>query len=632
MAQLITPKYLESLRSSDYKNSMYAFAEIIDNSIDADANFIEVLFRTRLMGEKNYIIDDVFFIDNGTGIEHSQLNRVVVFSVSGNVPGNGKKTGRFGVGLPNSSFSQTKTFSVASRNTSDNWACVSIDLAKMIVDDTLEVPEVTHVLSDSLTYALSKTSVENPKTIVHWKNPDQLDFSNPEILFKKIEPLLGRIYRYFLKGQKVKILFSNIENNNDKKSLNIRPYDPNFLMSDQSILYDILVADIKKDHLGDGPGPLRPKDYLLEFIDSDSGTVKPLFQPLLSHTHGNIKVKYRNHEYKLSISASYAYKNIQKPGMKAPGSIGVGTAMRKKMVGGKYGPGGNISWVRNGREIDCGNYNLFNVSEEKNRWWSVEISYETLNDSDNVVDRLLGLSNTKQSFKFKPVADATTLHYDTNNESVARTYLMNNLTVEITSAIKELRRKLALQASAYSREIEPTTTPGGFPGPQAGTQRVLIDALGAGARLSDAEKEELTGMLATHLPGVPKDNIYRAVLQYSDIGIKNIPIYCQLHKSVFFESQNFQGRVLTLINTEHPFYQKIMGPLKEQNAKDLIISCELLISTLTKSVVESPENHQSVLESYQTKIANTLSDLLSRQEELIADNDDDIIDDIIIVD
>ena len=97
------------------------------------------------------------------------------------------------------------------------------------------------------------------------------------------------------------------------------------------------------------------------YVDQKNKKVKALFQELVSHTHGNIKVRFKDKEYKLSIKSSYAFKDIQKPGMYAPGAIGLGKTMRKKMVGGKYGPGGNISWVRNGREIDCGNYNLFNV-------------------------------------------------------------------------------------------------------------------------------------------------------------------------------------------------------------------------------------------------------------------------------
>ena len=92
----------------------------------------------------------------------------------------------------------------------------------------------------------------------------------------------------------------------------------------------------------------------------------------------------------------------------------------------------------------------------------------------------------------------------------------------LDDAIKQLKKKLTAQASAYARENEPTPTPGGFPGPQPGTQRVLIDALGAGAQLSEREKTELSTALGRHLPGVNIENIRSAVQLYSEIGIKNI--------------------------------------------------------------------------------------------------------------
>lgn len=624
MAQIITPKYLESLRSSDYKNSMYAFAEIIDNSIDAESSYIEIIFKTTLTGRKS-IIEDVFFVDNGIGIPHLQLDRVVIFSVSGNVPGSGdKKTGRFGVGLPNSSLSQTKNFSVASKDGQNIWATVAIDLGKMIANDSLEVPIVDEGLNAHITYVLSKTIVPNPRTIVHWKKPDQLDFSNPTDFYPKFEPLIGRIYRYFLKDDIVKIRLSTFENGNDPTFRDIRAYDPLFLLEGKSIVYDFIQEDIKRDYQGDSK--IRPKEYLKGFLDISQKIVKPLFQKLDSHSAVDlIKVKFQGREYKLSMTSAYAFKDIQKPGMNKPGSMkGLGQTMQKKMVGGKYGPGGNISWVRNGREIDCGNYNLFTIGEEKNRWWSIEISYDTEGDTDHVLDKMLGLSNTKQSFKFKAVSQPHTIDVDTESLSVARAYLMANLTVQISDAIKVLRQKLAVQASQYAREIEPENPDlGGFPGPQPGTSRVLLDALGPGEKLTVLEKAELSKSLAGHLPDVPKVNIENAVERYSEIGIRNIPIYCQLHPNVFFEAQRFRGRVLTLINTEHPFYKKIIQPLKENGSIDLIVSTELLISTLTKSSIESPENQQSALNSYHSKISNTLADLLTLQEATLTPEDGD---------
>ena len=64
MASIIGPKYLQKVRSSDYKNSIYAIAELIDNSVDADAKNVEIITVTN---QRN--IDDIYFIDDGKGMD-----------------------------------------------------------------------------------------------------------------------------------------------------------------------------------------------------------------------------------------------------------------------------------------------------------------------------------------------------------------------------------------------------------------------------------------------------------------------------------------------------------------------------------------------------------------------------------
>ena len=44
---IIGANFLEKFRSSDYKSSVYALAEILDNSVDANAQNIELITITR---------------------------------------------------------------------------------------------------------------------------------------------------------------------------------------------------------------------------------------------------------------------------------------------------------------------------------------------------------------------------------------------------------------------------------------------------------------------------------------------------------------------------------------------------------------------------------------------------------
>ena len=87
---IIGADFLDRFRSSDYKNSVYAIAEILDNSVDAEAKNIELITIT-----KDKKITEIFFVDDGKGMSEKTLEKCVVFSEGTNTSGS-KKTGYFG--------------------------------------------------------------------------------------------------------------------------------------------------------------------------------------------------------------------------------------------------------------------------------------------------------------------------------------------------------------------------------------------------------------------------------------------------------------------------------------------------------------------------------------------------------
>ena len=120
---IIGADFLEKFRSSDYKDSVYALAEILDNSVDAEAKKIEMITIT-----KNKKVTEIFFVDNGIGMSEKMLAKCVVFSEGTNTSGT-KKTGFFGMGLPNSSLSQCRDFSVICK-INNTWRQNRVDFKK----------------------------------------------------------------------------------------------------------------------------------------------------------------------------------------------------------------------------------------------------------------------------------------------------------------------------------------------------------------------------------------------------------------------------------------------------------------------------------------------------------------------
>jgi hypothetical protein len=154
----------------------------------------------------------------------------------------------------------------------------------------------------------------------------------------------------------------------------------------------------------------------------------------------------------------------------------------------------------------------------------------------------------------------------------------------------------------------------GVPTGTATTQQVLIDALGRGAQLTELQKNELSDKLSRNLAAVPIENIRYAVEKFSEIGIKNIPIYCSLENGKLFQAQKFQGRLLTLINTNHPFFIQIIKPLREKGEDSITASVELLLSALSREEINGLESDEAVIESYINRTSQSLNDLLRNQE------------------
>ena len=106
------PEYLiKSIAEQGYSLET-ALADLIDNSISAEANKIEILTDV-----SNKECLKMFIVDNGKGMSEEQLIKNLKFP-SSSVDDKRVETdlGRFGLGLKTASFSQTRKFTVITRN------------------------------------------------------------------------------------------------------------------------------------------------------------------------------------------------------------------------------------------------------------------------------------------------------------------------------------------------------------------------------------------------------------------------------------------------------------------------------------------------------------------------------------
>ena len=104
---LVAPMLMQSLRAVGYTASA-AVADLIDNSIAADARRVEIRFTS--MPEASVVI-----VDDGTGLDESALVSAMRFGSSDpRAERTGTDPGRFGLGLKTASLSQCRRLTVAS--------------------------------------------------------------------------------------------------------------------------------------------------------------------------------------------------------------------------------------------------------------------------------------------------------------------------------------------------------------------------------------------------------------------------------------------------------------------------------------------------------------------------------------
>ena len=105
---------VNAMRDNGYKNAAYAIAELIDNSIQAEASSVELLcleVEEQLPQRRRKRIRAIAVLDNGVGMDSEVLRQALQF-------GNGTRLndrsgiGRFGMGLPSASISQCRKFEV----------------------------------------------------------------------------------------------------------------------------------------------------------------------------------------------------------------------------------------------------------------------------------------------------------------------------------------------------------------------------------------------------------------------------------------------------------------------------------------------------------------------------------------
>ena len=185
---------MQSLRDIGYELDT-ALADLIDNSITANANRVEILFDIRPETR-------VAILDNGDGMDRDELIKAMTIgSKSPLIERDNKDLGRFGLGLKTASFSQCKRLTVITKQF-DKVYGMCWDLDQVSLSNSWKL---TQLSIDAINASYQVQCLEDTGTLVIWEQCDRLNNdhkSGSEVhllqKFEEAESHLSLVFHRFL--------------------------------------------------------------------------------------------------------------------------------------------------------------------------------------------------------------------------------------------------------------------------------------------------------------------------------------------------------------------------------------------------------------------------------------------------
>jgi len=528
---------IETFRDSGYKSTASALAELIDNSIEAGADNIQILtFEKEVQGRQRMLtkISEIMVYDDGIGMTEDVLSICLQFG-NGTRLASREGIGRFGIGLPNASVSQCKRVEVYSwRDGHCYYTYLDVDEVKN--ESQHYVNTVEKISMPSKLLEQIDGDMKDSGTIILWKVCDRLDISRARTLFKRIDKELCRSYRHFLDTDDTYGRRRNIKliNTLDKQTTELRPNDPLYLMT-----------------------PSTTPEFESEPANALHGDIVKLNIPY--DDHGNTS--------EVELRFSVALPHTQSLGGNSP-------------TGQHYRQNTGISFVRAGREIDFGTFGYFNPQDERHRWWGCEIRFTP------VLDEIFGVTNNKQAVRgvhFLDLKEFKNDHPDDWDDMLqddSKLFLRKELSQVISNNLKTLedviksrgkgsrgdsaedRARLSKSSKIANKELE--TNDVDTHSETVGGKKTPKEKINEWAKVLIEGDETLTPEQAVDVAE-------------EKIDLKVDKTFSSWPGNQFFSVEVTGSTCNLVINRKHPFFSELYEPLLEQDEHKYLDALDLLL-------------------------------------------------------
>ena len=529
---------IENDRDSGYKNSQYAVAELIDNSIQAgfkteskksEVDLIVVEEKVALNSRNIDRVTKVIVADNAIGMNAEIIAKALAKGEGENKNAKGDnegEMGKFGYGLYMSSISQctrTDIYSWQNKKILHSW----LDIEEILNNNIEDVPveEMKEIPSEY--YQLLSNPKSNNGTLVVWSNLDRSNWKTAAGIYRNVEFEIGRMYRHFINQGQVKIKYRQYKktgqkNYSLKEEKNIRPNDPLYLMKNTNC-----------------PEPWHKKPG---FVESPKIVMPVNYKGI----KGDVVIRF--------AIATEEFRGIKEP----HGGKPWGQHARKN---------NGVSVVREGRELEI-NETWNNPSEPRERWVNAEISF------GRELDALFRVTTNKQhamnifkrsvselaSYNSKTVPGYMAFLKDEDQEE----YILT----EISQKIEQKKNNLLKTIKEYRKDIKNLPTIKGSPEAIATTNRKnRTEKTKADKQFEAADKKNKLKAMIERLVkgGMDKDQAEKLAKISVDREISTIITAEEISGPFFFDIKIIEGQYHIIINKSHPAYLDFFNLLERES-------------------------------------------------------------------
>lgn len=538
---------LESLRETGYKNTAYAISELIDNSIDAEADDIHLIAKEEHMphvkGRHKYQITEIGVIDNGLGFSADKLDDClsIGYGTKSNDGDNKNSIGKFGYGLKGGSISQCRRFEVYTWQSKGNVKYCYMDLDEIREGN----PFIPAVQNKDLPEHFQPFATDTG-TLIVWKKLDEVDYKTTKGLFGTMLEDLSRIFRNFLDdddtyGRRRNITMCAVDEKGNGRGdiITLKANDPTYLLKPNT-LPDVKETDVQGSN-----------------ILSQRAT-NTIFEQYTK------KVQYRDVEGELKESFIEFIFTIADTDIQA--------LTGNSKVGVHYGKNDNgVSFMRACREIEQSPKQIVGItdSDARHRWWGAEVRFT------RELDKLFGVDAAKQRIrnikKINP--DLKKQYEDSAVTGDDQSDLIKRLNLLIHTEVEKQARKM--MAKIKARNTGKTSSKASD---NKDPQKVInADLKKKGtldksrsqkeAQLKDIEvkKAEAVERIKENQPNLSDDEVEQKAEEYlSQVLTFNKKAFGRFGQ--FIDLKHAGNSLEVVVNTEHPFFNEYYDKFEQDSA------------------------------------------------------------------